>query len=133
MTTLTDLQLVNVRWNEASTAIATGQNLADLENLPVTFNTKTITGYVIGEKDGAKVVAQIQLLDAVYIPLGAVLDITLVDTLVVAPPAAEAVATEETLPEVAPVIDINVPAVDAPVVEDVPAAEVPTVDGGESA
>lgn len=121
MTTLTDLQLVNVRWNEASTAVTTGQNLADLDNLPVTFNIKTVTGYVIGEKDGAKVVAQIQLLDAVYIPLGAVLDVIPVDSLIVAPSVEAAIAEEVAAP-------VEVPA-------DVPVAEVlaETVEGGETA
>lgn len=125
MTTLTDLQLVNVRWNEASTAIATGQNLADLDNLPVTFNTKTVTGYVIGDKDGAKVVVQIQLLDAVYIPIGAVLDITPVDTLVVAPPIPDGEPVFVGTPTVEPIV-VNLPDIGVDVFT-------PTIEGGETA
>jgi hypothetical protein len=130
MTTLTDLQLVTIRWNEASTATGAGHDISDLDTVPVALNIKTISGYVVGERDGAKIIAQIALLDAVYIPVGSVIDIEPVKTITVAPATApEVVVPTDATP--APVADVTpvVAPVDAPATfPATPEAVAPVVD-----
>lgn len=76
MTKLTDLQLITVTWNEANTATTAGQLLSDLDTSDVTFNPRSATGYIVGIRDGATILAQVSLIDAVYIPTGAIISTT---------------------------------------------------------
>ena len=122
MTTLTDLQLVTIRWNESTTAAGAGHDLTDLDNIPVTLNVKAISGYVVGERDGAKIVAQIALIDAILIPVGAIIDIEPVQSITLAPPTAPEVPVLDVLPAT-PAADVT--PVEAPV--DTPASFPETV------